>query len=141
MAKKSNYGVGGKFLKIIQSMYEKLKSCVRPRTGLTELFQYTRRVRQGCLLSPPLFSLYLNDLLDYLENKGAEDVELWELRLCDLLYADDLILLAENENDLKKQMQRIGNVGSTAKTTTFGVRNDTNPVIISSIISQSLSLI
>ena len=90
-------------------MSEKVKSCVRSGTSLTELFRYTPAVRQGCLLSPLLFSLYLNDLVDYLQNEGAEGVELWDLRLCALLYADDLILLAENENDLKKQMQALGN--------------------------------
>ena len=72
----SRYGVGGKVLKIIKSMYKKVKPCVRSRTGLTELFRYTRGVMQGCLLSPLLFSLYLNDLVDCLENEGVEDVEL-----------------------------------------------------------------
>ena len=56
-------------------------------------------------MSRLLFSLYLNDLVDYLENEGAKGVELWDLRLC----AGDLILLAESETDLKKQMQASGN--------------------------------
>ena len=47
--------------------------------------------------------------MDNLENEGAEGVELLDLRLCALLYADDLILSAENENDVKKQMQALGN--------------------------------
>ena len=55
-------------------------------------------------MSPLLFSPYSNDLVGYLVDEGEEGVELWDLRLCALLYADDLILLAENENDLKKQM-------------------------------------
>ena len=66
-------------------------------------------MRQGCLLSPLLFSSYINDLAQCLDNEGAEGVELYDIRVCALLYADDLILLAENESDLKLQMQVLGN--------------------------------
>ena len=100
----SNYGAGGKFLNIIKSMYEKVKSCVRSKNGLTNFFSYTRGVRQGCLLTPLLFSLYLNYLVECLERNGALAVELWDIRLCAMLHADDLILLAENEYYLKLQM-------------------------------------
>ena len=44
-----------------------------------------------------------------LDNEGAEGVELYDIRLCALLYAGDLILLAESESDLKLQMQGLGN--------------------------------
>ena len=63
------YGAGGKFLNIIKSMYEKVKSCVRSKEGLTNFLNYDRGVRQGCLLSPLLFSLYINYLLQCLDNK------------------------------------------------------------------------
>ena len=105
----SNHGAGGKFLDITKSMYEKVKSCVRSKNGLNNFFSYTRGVRQGRLLSPLPFSLYLNDLVECLERNGALGVELWDIRLCVMLYADDLIVLAENEYDLKLQMDIVGN--------------------------------
>jgi len=56
------YGIKGNFLKVIKSLYDQVKSCVRGNNSLTDIFPCNRGVRQGCLLSPVLFALYLNDL-------------------------------------------------------------------------------
>ena len=53
----SSYGTEKNFLKIIKSMYERVKSGVRSRTGITEMFRYSGGVGQRCLLSPLLFCL------------------------------------------------------------------------------------
>ena len=68
------YKINGKFLRLIKSMYERVKSCVRSNYGLTEFFRYKKGVRQGCLLSPLLFALFLNDLETDLKEGGAKGV-------------------------------------------------------------------
>ena len=66
-----SYGVGGRFLDTIWSMYSKVKSCVRSNNGLTKLFSCTRGLCQGCLLSPILFAMFLNDLNEFLLEKTS----------------------------------------------------------------------
>ena len=102
------YGISGKFMTLVKSMYEQVKSCVKSRSGLTYYFKYKRGVRQGCLLSPVLFSLFLNDLQGYLLEGGANGITLWDIKIFSLLYADDLVLIAESEEDLKLQMRILG---------------------------------
>ena len=88
-------------------MYSKVKSCVRANDGLTEFFPYNKGLRQGCLLSPLLFALTLNDLNNFLL-KQSTGITVWDIQICAMLYADDLILLAESEHDLQKQMNSLG---------------------------------
>ena len=102
------YGISGKFMTLVKSMYEQVKSFVKSKSGLTYFFKYKLGVRQGCLLSPVLFSLFLNDLQGYLLEGGANGITLWDIKIFSLLYADDLVLIAESEEDLKLQMRILG---------------------------------
>ena len=56
------FGLGEKFWALVRAMYAQVKSCLRANYGLTCTFKFERGVRQGCLLSPILFALYMNDL-------------------------------------------------------------------------------
>ena len=56
------YIVGGKSFSLIKSLYANSTCCVRLGSKKTRSFQYARGVRQGCILIPLLFNLYLNDL-------------------------------------------------------------------------------
>jgi hypothetical protein len=58
------HGVRGKFLTAIQSLYNEVKCTVRVNNDLTPWFNVEAGVKQGCILSPTLFSVYINDLAD-----------------------------------------------------------------------------
>ena len=58
-------GIHGKFLKILQSMYGKLSACVKTDNGLTSYFPCHIGTRQGCVSSPIIFTLFINNLVTF----------------------------------------------------------------------------
>ena len=54
-------GISSKLICIIRSMYKKIKTCVQSEGMLSEFFMSNVGLLQGEVLSPMLFSLYVND--------------------------------------------------------------------------------
>ena len=100
-------------MKVVRSLYTNIKSCVSHNSTRSENFISLRGVRQGENLSPLLFSLFVNDLEDYLTEYGCQpitfaDVELDNmLKVMVLMYADDTILLANSAVELQKSLNAL----------------------------------
>ena len=58
--------IGGNVFRVIHNMYEKAKSCVMSGNDLSSFFGSSVGVRQGENLSPILFSIFLNDLTQFM---------------------------------------------------------------------------
>ena len=100
--------VDGKFFKVIKNMYNNVKSCIKLDGSCSPNFVAEMGVRQGENLSPILFSLFLNDLQSHMSSNGAVGAELNEsldttlwLELLILLYADDTVILSDNQTDFQ----------------------------------------
>ena len=63
-------------------------------------------VRQGCVLSPLLFNIFLSDLPKKLELIQGK-LKLDSTEIGSLIWADDIILLAENENYLAQMLSTV----------------------------------
>ena len=61
-----DHNIDGKIFRIIYNIYDKAKSCVKGNHGLTAFFASSTGVRQGENLSPILFSIFLNDLVQHI---------------------------------------------------------------------------
>ena len=100
--------IGGNFLNIIDSMYQNVYYCVKKEGGISGNISSNIGVKQGCVLSPLLFNLYLSDLPKIFTN-DCHPVELSESKISCLMFADDLILLSETAEGLKKCMLNLEN--------------------------------
>ena len=94
-------GVRGKLWRVIKNMYSVVQSAVLVGEEQTEWFDLSTGVRQGCVMSPILFSLFINGLAKEI-NERAVGVEVGKRRVRLLLYAD--VLLAESASDLQTML-------------------------------------
>lgn len=101
--KLSSMGLSTKMVKILSLLYMNTSSQVWDGCCLSESFLVTQGVKQGCLLSPVLFSLYVNDLNECLG--GGVHVAGTLVKV--LLYADDLVILAETTDDLQQMINSL----------------------------------
>ena len=61
------------------------------------------RVRQGDTSSSTVFALYINDLIEGINGLG-KGIKYGNNQLSCLVYADDIILLSESENDMQTML-------------------------------------
>ena len=102
-------GVQGKFFASIKSMYDSLLSCVRANGEYSDFFDCPVGVRQGCVLSPTIFSLFINQLANYITETGRHGIQLLSglVELFILLFADDVALLATTPYGLQNQLNSL----------------------------------
>ena len=87
---------------LLRNLYIGQEATVRTGHGTTDWFQIGKGVRQGCILSPCLFNLHEEYIM---RNAGLEEAEagikIARRNISNLRYADETILMAENEEELK----------------------------------------
>ena len=93
------YGIGGRLLLAVESLYACSKACVR--VGL----------RQGCVMSPWLFNLYIDGVVREVNarvlGRGLKLIDRneneWEMN--QLLFADDTVVVADFEEKLCQSLE------------------------------------
>ena len=109
--------INGKCFNFIVNMYNNIKSRVTTNEGSSEFFSCNVGVRQGENLSPFLFSIFLNDLQDYLIVRQASGVDIdvstedaiYYMKMLILLYADDTIIFSDDPNNLQYALNTFEN--------------------------------
>ena len=97
-------GVNGKMWRVVKEMYREVKSCVMVDGEQTEWFDTDMGVRQGCVISPILYSVFINGFAKQLINRGVGGVRVAVDLLRILLFADDIVLFAEDAHGLQEML-------------------------------------
>ena len=91
-----------------RNLYAGQEATVRNGHGTTDWFQIGKGVRQGCILSPCLFKLYVKYTM---RNAGLEEaqagIKIARRNSNNLRYADDTTLMAESDEELKSLLLNV----------------------------------
>ena len=109
------YGVGGRLLKAVQSLYEGATAVVRANGVMSGSFELKMGLKQGCVMSPWLFNIFMDGVLREMKARTlgrgvALNLEGRQWKLSSVLFADDAVLVAESEEDLGRLVREFDNV-------------------------------
>ena len=93
---------------LLRNVYADQEATVRTRHGTIDWFQTGKGVCQGCILSPCLFNLHAEYIM---QNLGLDEaqagIKIVRRNINNLRYADDTTLMAEIEEELKSLLMKV----------------------------------
>ena len=100
------YGITGKFLNIILNLYKNDKTCIKINDKMSYKIQTHKGVRQGCVLSPLLFNIFMADLPNILNLENSVLIG-GGVKLNTLLWADDIIIFSDSVEGLNDKLKSL----------------------------------
>ena len=107
------HSIGEHMTKTIKNLYEDAKTKVMTGDEFSHWFKASVGVRQGCILTPTLFNMFLERIMieatDDLDDAG---ISCGGLKVCNLHFADDIDLLGNDEAELQELTIRLHNTST-----------------------------
>lgn len=104
----SDLGLDEKDIRLISNLYWNQKAEIRiHNSGTTEEFEIKKGVRQGCILSPMLFNLYVERAFTESLLDSPIGIKINGIPINNIRYADDTVILADNANDLQILLNQV----------------------------------
>ena len=101
-------GIPDHLTSLLRNLYAGQEAAVRTGHGTTDWFQIGKGLCQGCILSPCLFNLYAEYIM---QNAGLDEaqaeIKTARRNISNLRYADDTTLMAESEEELKSFLMKV----------------------------------
>ena len=93
---------------LLRNLYAGQEATVRTGHGTTDWFQIGKGVCQGGILSPCLFNLYAEYIMQNARLDEAQArIKIARRNINNLRYADDTTLMAESEEELKSLLMKV----------------------------------
>ena len=139
-----NMGVRGKLWRQLQAMSKDPQSKIRLPFGETQWFKITRGVAQGAVESPFLYSCFINALAGELKDKGL-GIQIAGVITPLLLYADDIVLLANSIAELRAMNEVVTNFAYRNRYTLNGDKSaimvfNASPEVVSEVEQEPWTL-
>ena len=96
-------------VRLMTNLYWEQKAVVKVGDDRSDWIKIEKGVRQGCVLSPYLFSLYSQLVMDEMEQLGG--IKIVGRNINNIRYADDTVLLADTEERLQELIDRLDEEG------------------------------
>jgi len=94
-------------IEVIKALYENARSAVFMNNHMGEFFKTTVGVRQGCLLSPVLFNIFLENIMTETLQNHHTSISIGGRPLCNLRFADDIDLMGGSKQELQNLTDRL----------------------------------
>ena len=110
------YGVSGKLLQAVKSLYVNSRACVRVGSEVSESFEVHTGLRQGCVMSPWLFNIYMDGVVKEVSERvqgsglGLIGEDGLRYEVSQLLFADDTALVADSVEELERLVHEFDRV-------------------------------
>ena len=93
---------------LLRNLYVGREATIRTIHGTTDWFKIGKGVRQGCVLSPCLFNLNAEYIMQNARlDESRVGIKTAERNINNLRYADNTTLMAESEEELKNLLIRV----------------------------------
>jgi len=92
---------------LLAKLYRKQLAKVKVAGALSEWFRVKKWVRQGCLLSPYLFSILAEMVMRETLDEFQGRLQIGGRMITNLRYADDIILFATSKAELQELVDRL----------------------------------
>ena len=107
-----HYITNSNIISIIKSLYYNSSNTVLINNIQGSIFKITVGVRHGCLLSPVLFNIFLEEIMADIQNNHTSSILIGGLSISNLRFADDIYLIAGNTQELQALTDKLSNNAS-----------------------------
>lgn len=101
-------GISETYIRCIYKIYKNTECVVKVGSQISNRIKITKGLKQGCSMSPTLFKIYVQEAIsEWCKKCSGMGIEMGQTNLYTMLFADDQIILANDEDDITYMMRKL----------------------------------